>query len=60
MAQTKETETRVFVKKLADGTELTRQVTAAPSSEIEARFDGYVEKNTKNTPAARPASSSPS
>jgi hypothetical protein len=55
----KETVTRVFVKKLHDGGELVRHVTAAPSSEVEARFDGYVEKTSK-TSSSKPAGSSPS
>lgn len=49
-------EPRTFVKKVGDKT-LTREVTSA-AGEVEARFDGYLEKPAaKSSPAARPASS---
>ncbi len=50
MAKTKDDSTRVFVKKLADGTVLERTVTSAPGSEVDARFDGFLPK--ENSPAS--------
>lgn len=69
MAQRKDTEPRTFIKIARDGTRLTRTVTSVPSSEVEARFDGFRPENevpspksstTASTTASKPASNSPS
>lgn len=59
MPPAKETTIRTFTKTLRDGTVLTRPVTDAPSSEVEAVFDGFREKpsTSKSTPS-KPANSS--
>ncbi len=48
--QAKESPVRIFVKKDAEGKELTREVTS-PGSEVSALYDGFVEKKatTKST-----------
>jgi hypothetical protein len=47
MAKPKDDDTtRTFVKKLTDGTVLERTVTSAPGSEVNARFDGFIPKDS--------------
>ena len=52
MAKGTDDSTRVFVKKLGDGTVLERTVTSAPGSEVDARFDGYVPKERGSASSA--------
>ncbi len=53
-----EAEPRVFVKKLRDGTERVRHVTAAPSSEVEAVFEGYTEQKSSSSKSSGKSSAS--
>jgi hypothetical protein len=62
MVKPTETASRTFTKKLRDGKVLTRQVTSAPGSEVEALYDGFAEDTSAGTKtssaAAKPASAS--
>ncbi len=59
MAKAKESTVRIFVKKGADGNQLTREVTSA-ASEVAARFDGFVEKSSGAKSASTTTSSTSS
>ncbi len=58
---TSKSDTRVFTKTLRDGTVQRRTVTSVPSSEVAARFDGFLpEPETKSTSGSSKPASSPS
>jgi len=57
-AKKKDYPQRTFVKKQPDGTELTRVVTG-PSTEVAARYDGFVEQASTKTSSGSTSSAKP-
>jgi hypothetical protein len=58
MADAKEIKPRTFVKKGPNGERLTRTVTG-PASEVDAKFDGFLEETAKTSGAAGSSSGKP-